>query len=389
MLAYYIQNRRLCSPAEGHAPIPRADIPVIYFGERPSFLFTFPEGTLAEGDTVRLAVDTDKDFLRTAPMAVSVAELDSAATSVTVVLDTRTARFRDIVNGRSAPVPAFLEVTRWRLDNGTRVASVLCDAACTVRSIVSDYGDDVDILPKTVTIPVPSTSDSGKVVGVNNSGEYALVNNNGGGGEGTPGASAYEVWLAAGHTGSVEDFFAYLKGDTGATGPQGPQGPQGETGAVGATGPQGATGPAGAAGTAATITVGTVTTVDSDVPAAVNNSGTSSAAVLDFTIPRGPAGGGGGISALTEVITSAASLTAEQGKSYTWNVGAQDATLSAQIIADVDYDIPIDISINGGTVTLSGITRVGTFINGFIHRCLITKRYDETLLYIYRVEDIE
>lgn len=52
-----------------------------------------------------------------------------------------------------------------------------------------------------------------------------------------------------------------------------------EAGPTGATGPQGATGPAGSA---ATITVGTVTV---GTPPAVVNSGTSSAAVLDFTLP--------------------------------------------------------------------------------------------------------
>ena len=63
-----------------------------------------------------------------------------------------------------------------------------------------------------------------------------------------------------------------------------PRGDKGETGATGATG---ATGPAGADGEAATITVGSVTTVSSEYPATVTNSGTSSAAVLDFQIPQG------------------------------------------------------------------------------------------------------
>jgi len=57
----------------------------------------------------------------------------------------------------------------------------------------------------------------------------------------------------------------------------------------------GATGPAGAA---ATLSVGTVTTAAAGTQASVINSGTSSAAVLNFTIPQGAAGangtGGGG-----------------------------------------------------------------------------------------------
>lgn len=73
----------------------------------------------------------------------------------------------------------------------------------------------------------------------------------------------------------------------------GPQGPKGDTGAQGPKGDTGAAGPAGAqgpAGTAATVKVGTVTTGEAGSNAAVTNSGTSSDAVLNFTIPRGPQG---------------------------------------------------------------------------------------------------
>ena len=61
----------------------------------------------------------------------------------------------------------------------------------------------------------------------------------------------------------------------------GPQGP---------TGPTGATGPAGAA---ATIAVGTVTTGAAGSSASVTNAGTTSAAVFNFTIPRGDTGAQG------------------------------------------------------------------------------------------------
>ena len=60
--------------------------------------------------------------------------------------------------------------------------------------------------------------------------------------------------------------------------------PRGNTGATGATGPQGAS---------ATMTVGSVTTGVAGSSAAVTNSGTSTAAVLDFTIPRGDTGAAG------------------------------------------------------------------------------------------------
>lgn len=80
------------------------------------------------------------------------------------------------------------------------------------------------------------------------------------------------------------------KGDTGDTGPQGPKGDTGDTGPEGPQGPAGATGPTGPtgpAGAAATIAVGTVT---SGATASVTNSGTSSAAVFDFVLPKGDKG---------------------------------------------------------------------------------------------------
>lgn len=89
------------------------------------------------------------------------------------------------------------------------------------------------------------------------------------------------------------------QGIQGETGPQGPQGEQGIQGIQGETGPTGATGPAGPkgdtgntgpAGAAATIAIGAVTTGSPGSSVSVTNSGTSSAAVFNFTIPRGDKG---------------------------------------------------------------------------------------------------
>jgi hypothetical protein len=58
----------------------------------------------------------------------------------------------------------------------------------------------------------------------------------------------------------------------------------------------GSTGPAGPAGAAATVSVGTTTTGAPGSSASVTNAGSSSAAILNFTIPQGatgPAGSGG------------------------------------------------------------------------------------------------
>ena len=82
------------------------------------------------------------------------------------------------------------------------------------------------------------------------------------------------------------------KGDTGAQGPQGEKGDTGEQGPQGEKGDTGEQGPAGNDGEAATITVGSVTTAQPGTSAAVSNSGTPNAAVLDFVIPQGEKGDG-------------------------------------------------------------------------------------------------
>jgi hypothetical protein len=59
----------------------------------------------------------------------------------------------------------------------------------------------------------------------------------------------------------------------------------------------GGAGPTGAQGAAATVAIGTTTTGEAGSLASVTNVGTSSAAILNFTIPQGatgPAGSGGG-----------------------------------------------------------------------------------------------
>lgn len=64
-------------------------------------------------------------------------------------------------------------------------------------------------------------------------------------------------------------------------------GPQGESGKDGTNGKDGAQGPQGEA---ATINIGTVSTLDSSQQAYVNNTGSTTDAVLNFGIPKGPQG---------------------------------------------------------------------------------------------------
>lgn len=70
----------------------------------------------------------------------------------------------------------------------------------------------------------------------------------------------------------------------------------------------------GDAGTAATITIGSVTTGEPGTNASVTNSGTSTNAILNFTIPRGNPGSGGGTSVEVDAALSDTSLNPVQNK---------------------------------------------------------------------------
>lgn len=102
-----------------------------------------------------------------------------------------------------------------------------------------------------------------------------------------------------------------LQGAQGIQGETGPQGIQGIQGEQGIQGIQGETGPQG---DAATIAVGTVTTGAAGSSVIITNSGTSGAAVFDFTIPKGDTGDIGNITAVSPVTYNSA--TAEIGLDY-------------------------------------------------------------------------
>lgn len=70
----------------------------------------------------------------------------------------------------------------------------------------------------------------------------------------------------------------------------------------------------GDTGTAATITIGSVTTGEPGTNVVVSNSGTSTNAILNFTIPRGQPGAGGGTSVEVDAALSATSLNPVQNK---------------------------------------------------------------------------
>jgi hypothetical protein len=92
---------------------------------------------------------------------------------------------------------------------------------------------------------------------------------------GPTGSSAYQAAVAGGFSGTEAQWLASLVGPPGQPGQPGQQGNP------------------GAAGAAATISVGTVTTGAAGSSVTVNNAGSSSAAVFDFSIPRGATGATG------------------------------------------------------------------------------------------------
>ena len=120
------------------------------------------------------------------------------------------------------------------------------------------------------------------------------------------------------------------KGDIGPEGPRGPQGdpgPQGPKGDTGDPGADGAQGPQGPAGTAATIQVGTVTASDPGSTPTVTNSGTASAAVLDFVLPRGeqgPQGPAGPNEVSTTTVTNITGLLKGNGSTVQQAVAGTD-----------------------------------------------------------------
>lgn len=160
-------------------------------------------------------------------------------------------------------------------------------------------------------------------------------------------------------------------GAQGVAGPAGPQGAQGVPGIQGVQGPVGADGPQGPTGAAATATAGNTTTSAPGSSALVVNTGTTSAAVFDFTIPRGDQGPSGppGIAgpgvaiggtpgqvlikqSNVDYATAWGSVTG--GLSYlgTWNASTNTPTLASSVGTNGNYYV---VSVAGST-NLNGIT---------------------------------
>lgn len=137
------------------------------------------------------------------------------------------------------------------------------------------------------------------------------------------------------------------KGDRGEQGAQGIQGPRGIQGEQGERGLQGAQGPAG---NAATITIGSVTTSAPGTSATVTNSGTSSAAVLDFVLPKGKDGADGGVT--VDEALSSTSLNPVQNKVIKAAFDKYNGEIGVSLQNKVDYTDLADVATSGSYTDL-------------------------------------
>jgi hypothetical protein len=124
--------------------------------------------------------------------------------------------------------------------------------------------------------------------------------------------------------------------------PRGAVGQQGIQGSVGADGPQGPAGTPGSSGSAATVAAGTTTTGAPGTNASVVNTGTSSAAVFAFTIPRGATGTTGTQGVQGPAGTAGAAATIAVGPTTTSAPGsdAQVVNVGTSSAAIFNFTIP-------------------------------------------------
>lgn len=117
----------------------------------------------------------------------------------------------------------------------------------------------------------------------------------------------------------------------------------------GANGTNGVNGSNGKDGAAATITIGTVTTGAAGSAAKVTNRGTSTAAILDFTIPKGDKGDNGANGAADYVVTNQSELDAAI------NAITSSSTMEGHImITGGKYYELSDITLRG-KITIEGV----------------------------------
>ena len=129
------------------------------YGDRPVFEFVFLPNEIAEGDTLVFAVDNDMVFYDSAPenllhssscMVVvrhDVTAEEATAGKVQMRIETRTLKFRDVVNGKVRPVEVISGLYRRRGEGDDVSYVLLARGRAFANGIIADY----DALPEPIT----------------------------------------------------------------------------------------------------------------------------------------------------------------------------------------------------------------------------------------------
>lgn len=129
------------------------------YGDRPVFEFCFLPNEIAEGDTLVFAVDNDMVFYDSTPenllhsascMVVvrhDVTAEEATAGKVQMRIETRTVKFRDVVNGKVRPVEVVSGLYRRRGSDNDINYVLLAKGRAMANGIIADY----NALPEPVT----------------------------------------------------------------------------------------------------------------------------------------------------------------------------------------------------------------------------------------------
>lgn len=246
--------------------------------------------------------------------------------------------------------------------------------ALTITSTATDGTDGADGAAATIQVGTVTTLAAGSSATITNSGTTAAAVFDFGipaGAAGTPGTDGTDG------TDGVDGTNATIQIGTVTTGAAGSSAAVSNSGTAsaavldftipqGAAGTPGTDGSDGVDGTAATIQVGTVTTGASGTSATVTNSGTTNAAVLNFTIPKGDEGPA--TVQVGTVTTGAAGSSAAVSNSGSQSAAVFDFTIPRGDAGQdgTDGTDGADATVSVGTVTTgaagssAAVTNVGT-----------------------------
>lgn len=221
------------------------------------------------------------------------------------------------------------------------------------------------VKPKFVVTTAPETkidvSINRPIITAKNQKAYFKLKNTGGpkGEKGDPGTAA-TIAVGSTSTGTPGTNASVTNSGTSSaavlnfTIPRGDKGDKGDTGATGSP------------GAAATVTVGTTTTGQPGTSASVVNAGTQSAAVLNFTIPKGAKGDTGATGATGATGSPGAAATVSVGTTTTGQPGTNASVTNSgtQSAAVLNFTIPKGAKGDNGNPGSAATVAVGTVTTG-------------------------